>query len=112
MTIHIDASFDGGNIRVVDIQEQDAVVRIDLDIVRDRESEFFQWFYFRVAGLAGRRATFRILNAGQSAYPMGWPGYRTRASTDLDTWRTIDTRYDGGVLSFDWAGDTPVAWFA
>ncbi|KQT32339.1 hypothetical protein ASG29_11085 [Sphingomonas sp. Leaf412] len=112
MTIHIDAAFDGGNIRVVGIAEDGDAARIDLEIVRDHESDFFQWFYFRAAGLAGRRATFRILNAGRSAYPGGWPGYRTRASTDLDVWRTTDTRYEDGILSFDWAGDTPVAWFA
>ena len=85
------ASFDGGNIRVIAIEEDGEAARIDLEIVPDKDSEFFQWFYFRAAGLSGRRVTFRILNAGQSAYPMGWPGYRTRASTDLDTW--ADDRY-------------------
>ena len=112
MTLSIDAAFDGGNIRLLAIEEEGERTRVDLEIVRDHQSDFFQWFYFRAAGLSGRAVTFRILNAGESAYPMGWPGYRTRASTDLDSWRTIDTRYEGGVLSFDWSADTPVAWFA
>ncbi len=112
MTITIDAAFDGGNIRLLAIAEERGRTRVDLEIVRDHQSDFFQWFYFRAAGLGGKAATFRILNAGESAYPMGWPGYRTRASTDLDTWRTIDTRYEGGVLEFDWTGDTSLAWFA
>lgn len=112
MTLSIDAAFDGGNIRLLAIEEEGERTRVDLEIVRDHQSDFFQWFYFRAAGLSGRAVTFRILNAGESAYPMGWPGYRTRASTDLDIWRTIDTRYEGGVLSFDWSADTPVAWFA
>lgn len=112
MTIQLNAAFDGGNIRVVAIEGAGDDWRCDLEIVHDHQSDFFQWFYFRAAGLAGKRVTFRILNAGRSAYPFGWPGYRTRASTDLDAWRQIDTRYDGGVLSFDWTGQGDLAWFA
>jgi murein tripeptide amidase MpaA len=112
MTIQIDAAFDGGNIRVRDITGGGDDWQVDLEIVRDHQSDFFQWFYFRAAGLAGKRVAFRILNAGESAYPFGWPGYRTRASTDLQDWSMIDTRYDAGVLSFDWTGETPLAWFA
>ncbi|MGR6329389.1 M14 family metallopeptidase [Sphingomonas sp. XXL09] len=108
MTIHINAAFDGGNIRLVAIEGD----RVDLEIVRDRESDFFQWFYFRVAGARGRQLTFRIVNAGESAYPFGWPGYKTRASTDRHAWRMIDTRYEGGVLSFDYRLDAELAWFA
>ncbi|MGJ3625844.1 M14 family metallopeptidase [Sphingomonas sp. MMS24-JH45] len=85
---------------------------MNLEIARDHQSDFFQWFYFRAAGVAGKRVTFRILNAGKSAYPPGWPGYRARASTDLDRWTMIDTAYENGVLSFDWQGETPLAWFA
>jgi len=107
MTLSINAAFDGGNIRVVAVHD----TRVDLEIVRDHQSDFFQWFYFRAAGLTGR-TTFRILNAGQSAYPFGWPGYKARASTDLDQWRMIDTRYADGVLEFDWSGESDLAWFA
>ncbi len=108
MTIDINAAFDGGNIRVVAIDGD----RIDLEIVADHQSDFYQWFSFRAAGVRGRRLTFRILNAGQSAYSFGWPGYKARASTDRVAWRMIDTRYDDGVLAFDWHGDTDLAWFA
>ncbi len=108
MTISINAAFDGGNIRVVAIDGD----RVDLEIPKDKDSDFYQWFYFRVAGAAGRTLTFRILNAGGSAYPGGWPGYATRASTDRDTWRLTETRYDGGVLEWRWTFDTPLAWFA
>ena len=108
MTLHIDAGFDGGNIRVIAIDGD----RIDLEIAKDHQSDFFQWFYFRVAGAHGRRLTFRILNAGESAYPFGWPGYKTRASTDRHTWRMIDTTYENGVLSFDYTVEGQLAWFA
>ncbi len=109
MTPSINAAFDGGNIHLVGIDEQ----RIDLEIVRDHGSDFYQWFYFRAAGLRGGRWTFRIVNAGGSAYPMGWPGYRARASADRQAWRQIETRYEDGVLAFDWDGsDGGVVWFA
>jgi murein tripeptide amidase MpaA len=108
MTLAINAAFDGGNIRVVAIEGD----RVDLEIVRDKDSDFFQWFSFRVAGARGRTLSLRILNAGQSAYPFGWPGYKTRASTDLVHWRQIPTRYADGVLTFDWTGDSDLVWFA
>ena len=107
MTIQINAAFDGGNIRVVAVGGD----RVDLEIVRDAHSDFFQWFYFRVAGAEGP-LTFRILNAGTSAYPFGWPGYKVRASTDRQAWRMTDTRYEGGVLEWTWDGGAPLAWFA
>jgi murein tripeptide amidase MpaA len=108
MTLTINAGFDGGNIRVLAIDGD----RVDLEIVRDHQSDFFQWFSFRVAGAAGRTLTFRIVNAGRSAYPDGWPGYKVRASTDRRTWRMADTRYADGVLEWTWEATTPLAWFA
>ncbi|SEN73087.1 Murein tripeptide amidase MpaA [Sphingomonas gellani] len=108
MSLHIDAGFDGGNIRVLSVDGD----RVELEIVRDHQSDFFQWFFFRVAGARGRSLTFRILNAGQSAYPMGWPDYRVRASVDRATWRMTDTRYTDGVLEWQWQGDGDLAWFA
>ena len=108
MTITINAAFDSGNIRLVAVEGD----RVDLEIVADAHSDFYQWFYFRAAGVAGRRTGFRLLNAAGSAYPGGWPGYSARASTDLIDWRTVDTRYEDGVLTFDWPGANDVVWFA
>ena len=108
MTISINAAFDGGNIRMSAVDGD----RVDLEIVRDTDSDFYQWFYFRVAGAAGRTVTFRILNAGGSAYPGGWPGYATRASVDREAWRLADTSYADGILEWRWTFDTPLAWFA
>lgn len=108
MTIHISSAFDSGNIRLVGHDGD----RIDLEIVPDHQSEFFQWFHFRVAGARGRTVTFRIINAGQAAYAFGWPNYRTRVSTDRQAWRTTDTNYADGVLTFTYAFDGDAAWFA
>src|SRR3546814_2359505 len=68
MSIQITSAFDGGNIRVLSITDDTA----ELEIENDHQSDFYQWFYFRVAG--GDAATMRITNAGGSAYPGGWPG--------------------------------------
>src|SRR3546814_18305965 len=70
MSIQITSAFDGGNIRVLSITDDTA----ELEIETDHQSDFYQWFYFRVAG--GDAATMRITNAGGSAYPGGWPGYK------------------------------------
>ncbi len=104
----IDSAFDGGNIRLVAVDGDS----IDLKIVADHLSDFFQWFSFRVSGASGRRLTLRIVNAGGAAYPFGWPGYKVRASTDRKTWRMIDTSYGEGVLEWTWEGDASLVWFA
>ncbi len=108
MTLSIDAAFDGGNIRVVEIRGD----VIDLAIEHDRFAAFFQWFSFRLAGAAQRTTTLRIVNAGGAAFPKGWEDYRVRASSDRLAWRMIPTRYADGVLTFEWSGDTDLAWFA
>ena len=90
MAITISSSFDAGNIRVVS-QDGD---RADLEIVKDHLSDFYQWFYFRVAGAAGREITLRITNCAGSAYPHGWPDYKGVMSLDRDEWvRISDTSY-------------------
>ena len=104
----IDAAFDGGNIRVVEIRDG----AVDLEIERDRYSAFYQWFYFRLAGAARRTTTLRIVNAGGAAFPKGWQDYQVRASTDRLAWRMIPTRYADGVLTFEWQGIGDLAWFA
>ena len=108
MSLSIDAAFDSGNIRIVEIRD-DAV---DLAIERDRFSAFYQWFYFRLAGAARRTTTLRIVNAGGAAFPKGWQDYQVRASTDRLAWQTIPTRYTDGVLTFEWLGISDLAWFA
>ena len=109
MSITISAAFDSGNIRVGGIDGD----TVSLEIPNDHLSDFYQWFHFRVAGARGRTLTFRIVNCAGSAYPMGWPGYRTRVSTDRETWAMApDTAYVDGVLSWTHRFDSDLAWFA
>jgi len=108
VTLSINAAFDGGNIRVRAVDGD----TINLEIVADLQSDFFQWFHFRVAGARGRTLTFRIVNASGAAYAFGWPGYRARMSEDREAWRQVDTSYADGVLSFTATMTGDLAWFA
>ena len=109
MTLTISSSFDAGNIRVV---KQDGD-RVDLEIVKDHMSDFYQWFYFRVAGAAGREVTLRITNCAGSAYPHGWPDYKGVMSLDREEWvRISDTSYADGVLTMKLTPPQDVVWIA
>jgi murein tripeptide amidase MpaA len=108
MTFSISSDFDGGNIRVVAIEGD----RADLEIVPDRMSDFYQWFYFRVSGAAGRDLTLRILNGGGAAYPGGWPDYKARASHDDESWHQADTDYADGVLTIRVRAEGDALWLA
>ena len=65
MTLSVSSAFDGGNIRLVAIEGD----RVDLEIVKDHQSDFYQWFYFRLTGGGGRALELRILNCAGAAYP-------------------------------------------
>ncbi|HKR24026.1 MAG TPA: M14-type cytosolic carboxypeptidase, partial [Allosphingosinicella sp.] len=94
MTLSISSAFDGGNIRLVAIEGD----RVDLEIVKDHQSDFYQWFYFRLTGGAGRSIELRILNAAGAAYPDGWPGYKACVSLDREEWTRVESDYADGVL--------------
>jgi murein tripeptide amidase MpaA len=109
MAIQISSAFDAGNIRVV---KQDGDL-IDLEIVKDHLSDFYQWFHFRLAGAGGREVTLRIVNCGDSAYPHGWPDYRACLSVDREDWvRVPGTSYADGVLTIKLTPETDLVWLA
>ncbi|MEK6541297.1 MAG: M14-type cytosolic carboxypeptidase [Pseudomonadota bacterium] len=112
MTLNINAAFDSGNIIVHAVSGDTAT----LSIRKDKDSDFFQWFHFRVVGEVGARVTVRITGLASSAYPDGWPNYQARISVDRDYWTQAETSYDagvdGGTLTINAALDTGLAWFA
>ena len=108
MTLAIDCAFDGGTIETI-VATTDAA---ELAIRTDSNGPWFQWFYFRIRGGAGRDLNLRIVNAGRSAYPDGWHGYRACVSVDRESWRRADTRYDAGVLHIHHYGEADEIWFA
>lgn len=108
MTLHISAGFDSGNIHVSKIEGDTA----HLEIRKDAQSDFYQWFHFRVAGAKGREITLHLTNCAQSAYPGGWPQYRARWSEDREDWRCADTSYADGVLTIRHIPQADTIWFA
>lgn len=98
----ISDSFDAGNIEVVDASDPQ---HVRLQIRKDHNSDHYQWFYFRVAGVRATALNLRIENAGAASYPGGWPGYHACYSYDRRTWRRVaQTSYADGVLTI---GHTP-----
>ena len=108
MTLSASSAFDGGNIRLVAIEGD----RVDLEIVKDNQSDFYQWFYFRVTGGGGRPLELRILNCAGAAYPHGWAGYRACMSADREEWERVDTSYQGGILTIRTTPSSDSVWFA
>ena len=94
--MHISSSFDSGNIERLDCA-QPADIRVA--IRKDNNSDFYQWFHFRLVGARGQDCTLRIMNAGGAAYPKGWEGYRACASYDRRDWFRVPTTYSAPVLS-------------
>ena len=110
--LRIDAAFDSGNIEVVSIDGATAHLRIP----NDRNSEFAQWFHFRVSGAAGRELVLTIDQLADSAYPEGWPGYNACVSEDRAYWGRAESSYDkkagNGTLTIRYVPANDVAWFA
>jgi murein tripeptide amidase MpaA len=108
MTLSVTSPFDGGNIRTVAIADN----RVDLEIAKDNQSDFYQWFYFRLTGGAGQPVELRILNCAGAAYPLGWENYRACMSTDREDWERVDTSYQGGILTIRVTPPSNSVWFA
>jgi murein tripeptide amidase MpaA len=111
-SISVDAAFDSGNIEVLKIDGASA----RLAIRKDHMSDFFQWFHFRVAGVAGQKLELAITGLASSAYPDGWPDYRACVSEDRHYWGRAETAWDkdaeGGTLTIRHTLEGPLAWFA
>jgi len=110
--IQINAAFDSGNIEVIAVDGTSA----RLEIRKDHQSDFYQWFHFRVSGAAGRELTLKIGNLNASAYPGGWIDYNACVSEDRDYWgrapSTYDKAEDGGTLTIRYTPAGDLAWFA
>ncbi len=113
MTISITAAFDSGNIIV---ERCTGPQDITLSIRKDKDSDFYQWFHFRLSGARGQACTLRITGLAGSAYPGGWPNYRAAISADRQSWTRADTSYDakaeGGTLSIHVTPETDTLWCA
>jgi murein tripeptide amidase MpaA len=107
--ISINAAFDGGNIEVIQAKTPGD---IQLAIRKDTESDFFQWFSFRLTGARGKKCVLKITNAGQASYTRGWEDYQAVASGDRLSWRRVPTSYENGVLTIRHTPETDAVHYA
>lgn len=110
--MRVSANFDSGNIIVNAAHSPD---NIQLEIRKDHQSDFYQWFHFKLESKPFINHTISINNLAESAYPDGWDGYQAVASYDRESWFRVDTSFDGNTLVIDHTpeeGSTYFAYFA
>jgi len=93
----ISSKFDSGNIEVISIENPED---IQLKIRKDTNSDFLQWFYFRLIGAEGYPCKIKIVNASETSYPY-WDDYQAVASYDRRNWFRVPTNFDGKNLIID-----------
>lgn len=99
--MQISDNFDSGNIRVIDASDAS---NIQLEIKHDNQSEFYQWFHFKLQTDTTHHSNHQehvihLTNAGHAAYVEGWEDYRAVASYDREHWFRVPTTYDGDKLT-------------
>ncbi|MEO6132438.1 MAG: M14-type cytosolic carboxypeptidase [Saprospiraceae bacterium] len=108
--MEISSNFDSGNIEVAGIDAKKNEIR--LRIRKDTNSEFLQWFHFRLTGAAKKSCKLSIINAGKTSYPEGWKNYKVCVSFDREEWFRIPTMYVNGVLKFNFTPSHNAVYFA
>ncbi|AWL12153.1 uncharacterized protein HMF8227_01680 [Saliniradius amylolyticus] len=107
--MRISCNFDSGNIEVVKASAPDD---IQLTIRKDNQSEFYQWFHFRLESQPLVNHKLKIMDLAKSAYPEGWKGYQAVASYDRNEWFRVDTEFDGDTLTIDFTPEFGTVYFA
>ncbi len=107
--MRITSNFDSGNIEVLEASSPD---NIKLAIRKDNQSDFYQWFHFRLSSPHNQMHTLTITNAGDSAYPDGWKDYQAVASYDRQTWFRVETEYNGKELTIKHYPEADSVYFA
>jgi len=105
----ITANFDSGNIKVIKLDTPDD---IQVQINKDNQSDFYQWFHFRLQTQAMIEHKITITNAGGAAYVGGWENYQAVASYDRETWFRVDTEFDGQNLAISHVPDYDSVYYA
>ncbi|MEI8593301.1 M14 family metallopeptidase [Photobacterium sp. Hal280] len=95
--MNIFSNFESGNIDVV---KADQPGDIQLRIKKDNQSDFYQWFHFRLETQAQVEHAFELQDLATSAYPEGWKDYDVVASYDREEWFRIPAEFDGDTLRF------------
>ncbi|WP_448565253.1 M14 family metallopeptidase [Thalassotalea ganghwensis] len=107
--MQITSNFDSGNIKVISAKSADD---IQLEIRKDNQSEFYQWFHFKLHNNERTEHVLSITNAGQSAYVEGWKDYQAVASYDREHWFRVPTEFDGQNLTIRFTPEYDSTYFA
>ncbi len=107
--MQISANFDSGNIEVIDASAQN---NIQLAIKKDNQSDFYQWFHFKLHNPDGGEHIIHLTNAGKSAYVEGWKNYNAVASYDRETWFRVPTEFDDEKLTITFTPEFDSVYFA
>ena len=107
--MQISSNFDSGNIRVIDASQAN---NIQLEIVKDNQSDFYQWFHFKLHNTERCEHTLHLMNASTSAYLEGWTDYQAVASYDREHWFRVPTEFDGEKLSITLTPEFDSVYFA
>ena len=108
--MRISANFDSGNIKVIRLESP---VDIELQLNKDNNSSFAQWFHFCLdTEHVMVPHTLKLTGLKESAYPDAWDGYQAVASTDRETWFRIESSFDDGTLEMQYSPDTQLTWIA
>lgn len=107
--MQISANFDSGNIDVISAQKP---ADIQLAIKKDHNSEFYQWFHFKLHNTEHTEHVMHLNNAGKSAYVEGWENYQAVASYDRQHWFRVPTEFDGTNLTITFTPEHDSTYFA
>jgi murein tripeptide amidase MpaA len=107
--VRISSNFDGGNIQVICAENE---TDIQLSIQKDNQSDFFQWFYFKLDSTSLVAHKLIITDLKNSAYPDGWQNYQAVASYDRQEWFRVDTQFDGDNLIIEHTPEQEHIYFA
>lgn len=105
----ISSNFDSGNIIVIN---DEAPGNIRLKIRLDHQSDFYQWFHFRLSGAQDQLCAIHIENAADAAYPDGWEDYQAVASYDRENWFRVSTLYKNGVITIQHVPESDSIYYA
>ena len=107
--MQISANFDSGNIDVISAQDPS---NIELAIKKDHQSEFYQWFHFKLHNTEHVEHVMHLTNAGKSAYVEGWENYQAVAPHDRQHWFRVPTEFDGEKLTIKFTPEFDATYFA
>ena len=105
----INSQFDSGNIQVLELESPS---NIQLAINKDNQSDFYQWFHFKLHATPFIEHKLHINDLAKSAYPNGWKDYQAVASYDRETWFRVDTSFTGDQLVIEFTPEYDSVYFA